>query len=372
MEPGTAQPRTPWRLLVGAWAVSRLWVWGVAGLGLWLLPRGPLFPAAPQGPLNWLNRWDAGWELRIAREGYDYVPGQFCGVAFFPLYPLLIRWGSLGGVIDPRVVGYAIAHAALLGALVGLWKLAHLDLGGERPAWRVAGLLLLTPVTVFHSAIYTESLFLLWLTGALYAARTRRWLVAGVCGYLAALTRSVGVLVAVVLAWEAWQQHREGGGRRRGEGWSIALACGLPGLGLLTYAAFLYTTFGEPLAFQKVQVAWGRHLTWPWRSFLIPGKPMNSVWTINFTLAAAALGGLGAWWRLRSTYLVLLLVYWLVYTSTGTLEAMPRLLSVLCPLYFVLALMMERWPRVRPWLYGGFALLQVAAIYLFVNGHWFT
>src|SRR5207253_7773676 len=41
--------------------------------------------------VNMWSRWDTGWYLEIAKSGYSYRPGYPSSVAFFPLYPLLIR-----------------------------------------------------------------------------------------------------------------------------------------------------------------------------------------------------------------------------------------------------------------------------------------
>lgn len=47
------------------------------------------FPSGPL-PRAWVH-WDSEWYARIAQEGYSYQPGQQSPVAFFPLYPLVIR-----------------------------------------------------------------------------------------------------------------------------------------------------------------------------------------------------------------------------------------------------------------------------------------
>src|SRR5947199_1053148 len=41
--------------------------------------------------INMWSRWDAGWYLEIAQNGYSFTPGKQSDVAFFPLYPNLIR-----------------------------------------------------------------------------------------------------------------------------------------------------------------------------------------------------------------------------------------------------------------------------------------
>src|SRR5688572_21520650 len=45
-----------------------------------------------------LGNWDGGWYAQIAQSGYWYHPGAQSPVAFFPLYPLLIRGLTQAGV----------------------------------------------------------------------------------------------------------------------------------------------------------------------------------------------------------------------------------------------------------------------------------
>ncbi len=89
---------------------------------------------------------------------------------FFPLYPLLMRWGgaALGG--HPLLAGLIVSLAAFAGALVLLYRLARLELG-EDYAWRVVLLISTFPYALYFSAVYTESLFLLLSVGAFYAMR---------------------------------------------------------------------------------------------------------------------------------------------------------------------------------------------------------
>src|ERR1700675_5067323 len=44
------------------------------------------------------TRWDSGWFFGIARNGYQYVEGGRNNLAYFPVYPLLMRYvGRLFG-----------------------------------------------------------------------------------------------------------------------------------------------------------------------------------------------------------------------------------------------------------------------------------
>ena len=114
------------------------------------------------------------------------------------------------------------------------------------------------PTAFFLNAVYTEALFLALSSGAVWAARVRGNLVlAGIFGALATATRNLGVLLLVPLFFE-WQRHRlELGVRRLG-------VLALVPAGLIAYAAFLWSRFGDPLVFARQQSAyWEREPTNP-------------------------------------------------------------------------------------------------------------
>lgn len=149
-------------------------------------------------------RWDATWYLQIANHGYV----DTTDAAFFPLYPLLARATGL-------MVGSALAGGILVSFIAGvvalaiLHRLALLELG-EGAARAAVWLLACFPVAFFLSAVYSESLFLALSLGSVYAARTGRWGWAGALGFLAATTRSAGVVLLVVLGvlWWTHSEHR--------------------------------------------------------------------------------------------------------------------------------------------------------------------
>ena len=48
--------------------------------------------------LNLPARWDTGWYLGVAIDGYSCQPSlanRQQNIAFFPVYPMLMRYGSL-------------------------------------------------------------------------------------------------------------------------------------------------------------------------------------------------------------------------------------------------------------------------------------
>jgi hypothetical protein len=204
--------------------------------------------------LSPLARWDAVWYLRIADSGYG---GSEVRAAFFPLYPLLVRGLATPFGASPAALlgaAYAVALAALLGALVLLHRLVSLELG--RPLARPALLLLsVFPAALYFGAPYSESLFLLLAVGAFYSARTGRWAAAGMCAAGTAATRSAGVLLLIPLVMIWWDSAPR---RARDAGWLL-----LCPLGIAVYAGFLGLAEGDALRFLDVQGAWSRELVVP-------------------------------------------------------------------------------------------------------------
>ncbi|MEU8663638.1 mannosyltransferase family protein [Actinoplanes philippinensis] len=217
-------------------------------------PDGGTTPAAKQLLLS-LNQWDTGHYLRIAESGYQADPAS---PAFFPLYPILIRVTDVivpGGAL---VAALLIANAAVFGALTLLYRLTDHEFGtavAQRATWYLAAF----PTGFFLFIGYNESLFILLLTGALYAGRRGHWWLAGALGALSSATRLFGVLLMVPLAMEYARQIGWRPRRVRPDLLSLAL---VP-MGAAAYSLYCLIIFDDPLAFSNAQDHWGRHYTFP-------------------------------------------------------------------------------------------------------------
>jgi hypothetical protein len=224
-----------------------------------------LFPAA--GPRNFempfasrklaetFAAWDSGWYWHIARYGYFYDPNGQSSIAFFPLYPLLMRllaWPFGGSDRALWLAGIGLSLASFALALVVLHRLAESVLGGREPARRTVLYVAVFPFAFFFTQIYTEGLFLLLSVSAVTAAVRGRWLWAGLLGALTALTRPNGILIAVPLVLLALAGRP---GLRTLALRGAALLQVPLGLGL--FCLFVQRLSGDPLGWLHAQQHWG-------------------------------------------------------------------------------------------------------------------
>jgi Gpi18-like mannosyltransferase len=288
------------------------------------------------------GRWDAVHYLDIATQGY-----QGTDMAFFPLFPLLIRIvGSLAG--NHLIAGLLISNASFFFGLLYLYKLLEREYD-RAVARRAIFYVSIFPTAVYFAAVYTESLFFMLTVASFYYMRERRWWIAGILGFFAALTRVEGVLLIVPFFIEWWSQDRTQGARAI---YDLAAGAMIP-LGLAAYMAYLWVLRADPLYFSHVQIHWNRHLAPPWVSMINafgkvahgPGAQLvaNQSLEIAFTLLmiAVLIGGLHA---LRPSYIAYMALSILVPMSTSNLMSMSRFALVLFPMFAILA----RWGE-RPW-----------------------
>ncbi|WP_051854446.1 mannosyltransferase family protein [Streptomyces sp. NRRL B-1347] len=200
--------------------------------------------------------WDCDWYLKIAEHGYADALGHTFdtnNLAFFPLYPLLIRAGELLVPAPRGAVGLAIACAASFLAAWGIFKV------GDRLHGRRAGVLLVVlwaclPVALVQWMGYTESLFTAFVAWSLYAVLTGRWVTAGALAALAGLTRPTGIAVAAAVSVTAVLALRRGFCAR-----ALAGAVLAP-LGWLAYVGWVGVRLGRWDGYFAVQKWW--HNEW--------------------------------------------------------------------------------------------------------------
>jgi Mannosyltransferase (PIG-V) len=252
----TASARSAWAFVFIVFASSRLLFMVVGALAALFLPQADPAgdPLGPGGFLGYWAHWDGAWYAELATEGYgERAPAS---TAFFPVYPMLVKLGTVVGG-GPALWGVAVSLVSTLFALFFVYRIGE-KLHDARAARAATLCLAFFPTAFFLNAVYTEALFLALTAGTFWAALVRRdFLVAGLLGALAAATRNVGVLLLVPLFFE-WARHR------RGLGWRGILGMALVPAGLVAYVAYLGARFGDPLVFARQQGDyWNREVSGP-------------------------------------------------------------------------------------------------------------
>lgn len=292
-----APARYPWSLVVALFVVV------TAGLTSVVAAVDAVRPSAGGTGQTWIDGWfqfDSGWYAGIAQFGYSYTPGQQSAIAFFPVYPLLVR--AVAAVVgDVQLAGQLVALLSGLAAvvLVGSWAWRRLP---RRSALLTIAVALTYPYTLFlHGTMYADGLYLLLAVGAFVLVDRRWYLAAGVVGALAAASRPFGIAVAVGLVVRILELLAQETGRT---GWRDLVASVrrvrfrhagvlVSFAGLLAWMAYLGAEFGNPLAFVETESSpgWNQGVgprTWFKVAYL--GLVHHGRWSLvaNLTLQALA------------------------------------------------------------------------------------
>jgi Mannosyltransferase (PIG-V) len=375
IKPVEASWRTSAAVALMSFAGTRVPVLAIGALAAVMIGTSPaptseaLWRVSPGEIGNLLARWDTAWYLSIATDGYRWDPSAFRhqNVVFFPLYPMLMRWGGrlIGG--HPLLAGLIVSLASFTAAMVLLYRLAAAELG-EQQAWPVVLLISTYPFALFYSAVYTESLFLFVTVGAFYAMRRDQPALAAGFGLAAGLTRPNGMWLAVPLLWMAFERRGSGPPWRRLSAIGASLT---PIVGTLAYSAYLLFRFGDGLAWVHGQAAWGLPLVLRWGAQEVPfvrapGQLYTDIlrWIGDiaaFVVAAAAIRPI--WKRFGPPYALWVALAIVPPVMTHLFMSLGRFTAVLFPLFFWLATVV---PRSQLWRWAAwFAAIQAGLAVLF-------
>ena len=361
----TAVRRPLWRTLGITLGIALLCS-VAARLGLAHIDQGRPWPRwdefFPLVPRAW-DYWDAGWYHTVAERGYSYVPGRQSSVAFFPLYPLSMRW--LAGVgMSARTAGFALTVGAGIASVVlfHAWARRLVD---PRSARRAALLLSVYPFAIyFYGTLYSDAFGLCFTLAAfLCLEHDNPWGAAGF-GALATACRPIAPAVVLGLLARSIERRLSEGERLRWTDFVPALS----GLGFALWLYYLQTRFGDALAFIHVQSApgwehppgWHTWLKEEWFLIMLGRRPAGGLpWYDYVRLAGHALAtvlALGLIWptrkRLGRAYgLQTLVAIGLPALSTSDMNGMGRYLFAGFPIFLTATLWLATRPRdFRVWI----------------------
>jgi hypothetical protein len=282
------------RDVVGIVVVTRLATFTIAFVANLVFPAGKV--RAWQMPFEYerfaeiFAAWDSGWYFDIARRGYYWHADHQSSIAFFPLYPMLMRlaaWPFGGGDRAIWLAGIVISCASFVLALIALHRFTERVFGNAEVARRTVLYVAVFPFSLFFTRVYTESVFLLTTILAISCAYDRRWGQAGFWGALATLCRPNGLLIGLPLALMAFDRKDDPAPAALAR--RLAALLPIP-LALAGYSLYVYTLTGDPLAWLAAQANWGNSIgNPPWRLLLtMIGQLVKHGWYDYFFVAPYA------------------------------------------------------------------------------------
>jgi hypothetical protein len=378
--PSPSVPAPGWRELVGRlrraegfWFVLRVFVASrvlvllTSVVGAYLVPPGRLFPglaATTTWHAYWV-RWDAGWYVNIAGHGYEY-PGAG-NVAFFPLYPMLMRaLGWLG--LDLATAGILISNLCFFVGLWVLYRFVRAEFRRPQLPELVTSFMAFGPSALWCSVGYTESLYFMLTVAFCWALWSKHPGWGAALGVLTGLTRSNAITLAIPALVLVWPMVRTGWQVRHiGRLILLGFAAFSTWVGFLLYAGYLQMAFGDWRVSQLANFTrWGSAVSFDPALLLtkLPGKGLRLFWAADafheyiawswFVALAISVFAFIAFWEARAPrwYTAFLVGFWgffaFAYQYNEPLTSMGRYTSVAFPLYIAGALFAERRPWARP------------------------
>lgn len=324
------------------------------------LPKWLYDGRLPQWIWMWANL-DGNHYVSIARDGYYRFEH-----GFFPLYPWLIRVVHDAVGLQFILSGLLITYVSLWLLIKVFWKLIRIDYPKQN-FFPVFVTLISFPSAFFLISVYNDALFLLLALLSFYFARKDRWWLAGLCGYLAALTRITGLALFPALLVEAGLKKKS---------WYPLL---LIPLGTLTYFGYLEIFVGGWRLFFDSMAVWGQsrfifplQTLYRYVKIILTHQIFNKTYLVSFLELATtvlSLGLLVAGRKLvRRSYWIYAATVLLLPVSSGTLAGLPRYFFHAFPLILILSQLIWRRRLVAIMVLGIFILIQLMMFGFFSQG----
>ena len=337
---------------------------------------------------NWEGRfvrWDAGYYLGIAQNGYRINGDER---AFFPLYPLLCRFISKLTSISLLWSGFFISVLSFIASVLVFYRWVLIDYTPQVAFLSVLWICVF-PMSFFFVAFYPEALFLLLSILSIYFARRGRFIIGGLAIALAGASRPQAFLLAIPFIMEFLQQRNFSTAQLLKFGTGVLIAP----MGMIGYLGFISFQSGSAnlfLSYMSIHASdWNRYITWPWLSLfdqlrsIFLGIDINKDWfsrvIVVQDLFYTLLGGVLAIWsisKLRLSSALFLISSMLFYMANHgpygyAFWSMPRWVASLYPLYLGLALITLKLPVFFRWLFIAISVILLGLLSAwFVTGRW--
>ena len=376
--------QSPLPFILAVFIFSRIALLLTAWFAGYYLPNPTYQKYIDQGwflsPHYWIDiwtHWDGRWYLDIAMNGYfvmDDIQEYYSNVAFFPLFPMLVKLISLvfpKALVSQSVyllIGLIINNLFLIIGLYFLYRLSDDFFHSESLNKGIIVLFMAYPAAFYFSCFYTESLFFLLAVLCLYSAKQARWPLTALFAALLSITRPQGILILIPVAILLGQSI-QWKWRRFPINALWLLAVPIP---LCFHFLHMQMITGDYFAPISAQAAWGKD-TSNWvenfiNVFFVPG---GDVFKIDAFLTYLFLAlSIVALFNLQSiAYGVFALLILLVPIISGTSVSMTRYIAVAFPAFMALGKLLKK----ETYIYGLAAVFFAVQIFYFVgwvNYYW--
>jgi hypothetical protein len=313
--------------------------------------------------LQEVDRWDSRWFLRAAALGWPrhlpFAHGHVAGstIAFFPLFPLSIRWLSQLTGLSLLAAGITITTVTGLTAMIGVWALVR-HYAGPSSADRATLMVALFPGSFVLSMVYSEGLALTFLAFGILALLRRRWLLAGLLGLLASATTPVALAFVVSCLWCAYRELATD------RNWRALAAPVLAPMGFVLYQVWIWQHTGNLNAWRLTERG-------GWKSYpsvvyafhtvgVVLRDPIATNKTDDLLFICTILVVVAAVVAIRSSMPTPMLLYGLSAAAFGMISAPIGLRPRFIFLAFPLIIAVGTWLRGRAYV----AVLSVSAAFL--------
>ena len=235
----------------------------------WPLEGGPVFPDSHFGT------WDAAHYLYLSTRGYTKGTNS---CAFYPLWPLAMRGGSIFTDGSDLIAGMVLANLFSLAAWILFHRVVSARFGETVALWALV-FLILFPGSLFYQFIYSEPLFVLLVMVLWLGLERDRFGLAWAAAFLLPLSRPVGVFSELPIAWHlltykslrslvwfekcasenAKEEQRVNNQVDAENNWRSYGLLTAPLLGWSVYFALMWSWTGNPLEGIQAQKNWGTH-----------------------------------------------------------------------------------------------------------------
>lgn len=343
--------------------------------------------------------WDGAHHLCLSEVGYG--PGVRSN-AFYPLYPMLVRWGSVWTGGSHLVAAMVLGNAMSLVGWVLFYQIACRRWGETTALWATAFLLAYAGA-LFYQFVYSEWVFFLLVMVVWLGLERGRYKWVAIGAFLLPMSRAVGLFCVLPIAWHLVTRHPLDWMRRfTTERWdvksrdtpAIELArahsggSNLASYGLLMaalagwalYLVMMWNWTGDSFDGFGAQRYWGVHSIWNLVDVpkFVVGLFSPSGWhafrgsLLDRCMFIVLLYALPVIWRMGKDLVVWTYVLGILPAMSGTFTSFTRYEATVIPLFLAMAVFFgvkgRGWMRVGVLVVSG--ALHAWLLWRFVNFGW--